>query len=176
MARGFPDRLFIAVDTNPESLSRIARQAGRKPSRGGVSNLLCIAEAAEALGQQLPGVADQVSVILPWGRLLRTVAEPNLEDLRNIVALGQTGATFEVLFSYDPCIDGQGRGPLGTGGLDEKHVKDKLPAAYELVGLAVKEVKRVSLNELKTYATTWAKRLAHGRAREVWRIKAVRRA
>lgn len=175
MARRFPDRLFIAVDANSEALTHIARQAGRKASRGGVPNLLCIAEAAEVVGQALPGAADRVSVILPWGRLLRSVAEPNLADLRAIAALGQPGADFEVVFSYDPQIDGQGGGPLGAGGLDANHVQDKLPMAYRLAGLTVQEVNRLDMAELKAYATTWANRLAYGRAREVWRIRAVRR-
>jgi len=166
--------LFVAVDTNAESLTKIARQAARKASKGGVSNLLCVAEAAEQLGQELPAVADAVTVILPWGRLLRAVAEPNLEDLRNIAALGQIGATFEMVFSYDARIDGQGDGPL-VDGLDEVHVRNKLPQVYASTGLAVKEVERVSMDELKAYSTTWAKRLAYGRTREVWRINAVRR-
>ena len=165
----------MAVDTHAEALAKIARQAARKASRGGVSNLLCIAEAAEVLGQALPGVADRVSVILPWGRLLRTVAEPNLEDLRHIAALGQMGADFEMVFSYDTRIDGQGGGPLGMGGLDEAHVRDRLPLAYASTGLAVQEVNRVNMDGLKTYSTTWTKRLAYGRKREVWRIRAVRR-
>ena len=151
----------------------MARQASRKASQGGVSNLLCLAEAAERLGQALPGLADQVSVILPWGRLLATVAEPNLEDLRHLAALGQVGASFEVLFSYDRRVDGAGL--LDLGGLNEAHVRDTLPLAYALAGLAVQAVERVSMAELKSYSTTWAKRLAYGRAREVWRIRAVRR-
>lgn len=164
----------MAVDTNAEALSKIARQAARKASKGGVPNFLCIAEAAQVLGQELPGVADTVSVILPWGRLLRTVAEPYLEDLRNIAVLGQVRASFEVVFSYDARIDGQSDGPLASG-LDEAHVSDKLPVAYASAGLAVKEVKQLRRDELKAYSTTWAKRLAYGRAREVWRIRAVRR-
>lgn len=171
LARRCANRLFVAVDTNAEALNQIARQAGRKASRGGVSNLLCIAEAAEKLGVALPGVADQVSIILPWGRLLQSVAQPNPDDLRNIAALCRPGANVEVLFSYDAQVDGQD--PLGTGWLDEVHVRDKLPVAYGLAGLAVKEIKRVSMAELKQYSTTWAKRLAYGRTREIWRIRAV---
>ena len=153
----------------------LARQAGRKASRGGVPNLLCLAAAAEALGQTLPGVADRVSVILPWGRLLRTVAEPEPDDLGQLVALGQRGAHFELLFSYEAGIDGQTEGLLGTNGVDEAHVKEKLMPAYALAGLRVKEAKRVERAELKAYSTTWAQRLAYGRNRAVWRIRAVRR-
>lgn len=54
---------------------------------GGASILLCLAGAAEGLSEELPGVADRISVILPWGRLLRSVAQPDLADLRGIAAL-----------------------------------------------------------------------------------------
>ena len=174
LARRFPERLFVAVDTNPEALIPTARKAGRKASRGGVANLLCIAEAAEVLGSELPGVADRVSVLLPWGRLLHSVVEPKLEDLASIAALCQQGAKVEVLFSYDAQVDGQGHDGLGTSQLDEHHITDRLPELYGAVGLVVKEVKRVSMAELKGYETTWAKRLGYGRVREVWRIRAVK--
>lgn len=173
LARQCPERLFVAVDANPEGLRSIARQAARKPGKGGVPNLLCLAEAAEALGQALPGVADRVSVILPWGRLLAAVAEPNFDDLRQIAALGQPGAEFELLFSYDRRVDGAG-GALSRDGLDAAHVREQLPPRYAEAGLTVQRVEPVAMAELKNYGTTWAKRLAYGRPREVWRIRAVR--
>lgn len=164
----------MAVDSNQELLTRIAWQSKRKPSRGGAPNLLCLAEAAEGLSRELPGIADRVSVILPWGRLLRSVAQPDLADLRNIAALCQAEATMEIVFSYDPDIDAQEGGPLRRLVVDEAHVIRELPRVYRLAGLAVTEVKRLPLADLRNYSTTWARRLSFGREREVWRVTAIR--
>jgi 16S rRNA (adenine(1408)-N(1))-methyltransferase len=168
--------LFIAVDANPDLLTQIARQAGRKASRGGVSNLLCLAAAAETLACELPGVADQLSIILPWGRLLRSVAQPDLDDLRHIAALGRAKATIEIVFSYDAGVDAQSGGLLGGLSLDEDQVHCNLPSAYRQAGLDLIDIKPLPLADLRAYPTTWAKRLAFGRPRQVWRLVARRKA
>jgi hypothetical protein len=165
--------LFIAVDTNPDLLRQAARRSQRKPERGGAPNLLCLAAAAEELGCELPGAADRVSIILPWGRLLRSVVQPDLAGLRCIAALGQPGTIFDIVFSYDPHIDAQATGPLGSLALDERYVTTQLPPVYRQAGLELVEAKRLSLAELRDYPTTWAKRLSFGREREVWAVRAV---
>jgi 16S rRNA (adenine(1408)-N(1))-methyltransferase len=149
----------------------MARKAGRKPARGGVDNLICIAAAAESLSAELPAVADHISIVLPWSRLLATVAQPVLQDLRAIAALGREGATLDVVFSYAPDID------LGAGlqlpAIDRHHVDVTLPAAYRDANLRVRSIAPVFAQSLKEFPSTWMGRLAHGRAREFWRIRGV---
>src|SRR5215470_5134087 len=96
-----PSRLFIASDANPDALSEIAWRAGRKPARGGVPNLICIAEPLETLATELGAVADRVTIILPWGSLLRAVAAPELLSLRYIASLCILEASVEIVLSYD---------------------------------------------------------------------------
>src|SRR5215475_12730032 len=96
-----PSRLFIASDANPDALSEIAWRAGRKPARGGVPNLLCIAEPLDTLATELAAVADRVTIILPWGSLLRAVAAPELHSLRDIASLCRLDAGVEIVLSYD---------------------------------------------------------------------------
>src|SRR5260370_14965427 len=82
-----PDRLFIASDANPSLLLETAWKAGRKPARGGISNLICIAEPLDVLAAELGAVADRVTRILPWAILLRAVAAPAGNSLRSIPGL-----------------------------------------------------------------------------------------
>jgi hypothetical protein len=44
-----------------------------------LSNLINVRAAVEDLPPALAGVADQVSVVLPWGSLLAAVALPSVE-------------------------------------------------------------------------------------------------
>ena len=167
-----PVRLFIASDANPDALLETAWKSGRKPARGGVSNLLCIAEPLDVLVQELGPVADRVSMILPWGSLLAAVAKPDLDSLRQIASLCQPNASIEILFSYESQRDAREIASLGITDLNQEHIM-RLPSVYEQAGLRVLSVETLPQRGLAAYETTWAKRLAFGRPREVWRLRAV---
>jgi 16S rRNA (adenine(1408)-N(1))-methyltransferase len=171
-----PSRLFIASDANASALTGIAWKTGRKPARGGIENLICIAEPLDVLAAELACVADCITVILPWGSLLRAVAVPEIDALRQIAHLCLPHATVEIVFSYDEQRDARQGAPLGTTALEEKHVHATLPRLYEQAGLRMTSANRISQKELAQYQTTWAKRLAFGRPREVWRLLATRTA
>jgi 16S rRNA (adenine(1408)-N(1))-methyltransferase len=166
-----PSRLFIASDANASALTDIAWRAGRKAARGGISNLLCIAEPLDTLSTELRAVADRVTVILPWGSLLRAVALPEIASLRHIAHLCLPDANVEIVFSYDERRDARERTSLPAAGLDEDHMAT-LPALYEQAGLLIASAERFSQGELAAYHSTWAKRLAFGRPRNVWRVRA----
>jgi len=166
-----PSRLFIASDANAVSLAKVAWRAGRKAERGGIPNLICIAEPLDTLATELGGVADRISVILPWGSLLRAVAAPELVSLRHIANLCVPDASVEIVLSYDERRDAQQGIMPPTGGFDEEHIP-RLPGLYRQAGLQIVAVGRFSQKELADYQTTWAKRLAFGRARKVWRLRA----
>jgi 16S rRNA (adenine(1408)-N(1))-methyltransferase len=151
-------------------LAEIAWRAGRKSARGGVSNLICIAEPLDSLAAELSAVADRITVILPWGSLFRAVAIPEMDSLCQIAHLALPGAEVEIVVSYDQQDADQGV-LLPGGGFDEAHIAT-LPQLYQQAGLNVVTVERLAPNELAAYQTTWAKRLAFGRPRKVWRLRA----
>jgi len=163
-----PNRLIIATDANPDALLETAWKAGRKPARGGVSNLICIAEPLSVVGRELGALADIVTVILPWGLLLQAVAVPLMESLREIAALCLPDARIEIVFSYDPERDAE------VFGMDvdlAEHVA-KLPTLYREVGLRIEQIGKLSNEQLRGYQTTWAKRLGFGKPRQTWRLLA----
>ena len=121
------------------------------------------------LANELGAVADRISVILPWGNLLRAVALPEVESLRHIARLCTPEAIVEIVFSYDQQQDAREGAPLGTVVLDEKHIA-MLAQRYALAGLEIVSTENIPRRQLTAYQTTWAKRLAFGRRREVWRI------
>ena len=160
--------MFIASDTNPAALSEIAWRAERKPTRGGVPNLVCIAEPLDALATELAAVADRLTVVLPWGNLLRAVLAPELLSLRHLANLCLPDATVEIVLSYDAQRHA-GQGILLPAGAVDEHIAT-LPGLYQEVGLQIMVRDRLSQRELAAYQTTWAKRLAFGRPRKIWRL------
>src|SRR5690349_12984816 len=73
LAAADPARLVIGIDALEAPMGEIAARAARKPARGGRPNLLLVRAAIEALPAELHGVADEVSVQLPWGSLLEGI-------------------------------------------------------------------------------------------------------
>jgi 16S rRNA (adenine(1408)-N(1))-methyltransferase len=137
-----------------------------------VSNLICIAEPLDVLAAALTGAADRITIILPWGSLLRAVAAPKIDSLRHIARLCLPKATIEIVLSYDEQRDARQRAPLRAGGLDDEHMGTILPRLYEQAGLLIVATEQISQRELADCQTTWAKRLAFGRPRNVWRLRA----
>jgi 16S rRNA (adenine(1408)-N(1))-methyltransferase len=161
--------LYLATDANVDGLLEIASRAARKPARGGRSNLLCIAEPMDVLANELPESAGKITVILPWGSLLRAVALPEFAALHQLRRLCAAGAELEIVFSYDG-RDAGDNGPLGRTHLDETHVSNLLPV-YEAAGFRRPGAELISPTNLGKYETTWSKRLAFGQPRQIWRLR-----
>jgi hypothetical protein len=129
---------------------------------------VCIAATPEELACELGAVASNVSVLLPWGSLLRGVAAPEADTLLAIRRLCLEGARVELVFSYDAGDRRDARMPP----LTEGHIRDALPRAYLHAGLSMTSVTEMAAAELRALGTTWAQRLAFGRGRRVWRLVA----
>jgi hypothetical protein len=116
-----------------------------------------------------------MSVILPWGSLLRAVAAPESTSLLQIASLCAPNANIEIVLSYDPERDGQEAARLGLTHLTDTHIRSTLPKLYEDAGLRVLSADKFPQQELAKYQTTWAMWLATGRSRDTWKIRAQNR-
>lgn len=165
-ARRDPARLFLGIDNNPDGLDEAARRAARKPSRGGVANARFLQAGVEDLAADdlLHGVADRVTVLLPWGSLLTGVLLPDPRVLDGLRAVARPGAALEVVVSLDGRDSpAQVLPPPDLG---------RLAAPYRTGGWRLRTVKPLDREALADVGTTWAKRLAYGRPRPAWRLTA----
>lgn len=169
MARKAPQRLFIGVDANAAAL----RETSGRAFRAGARNLLYVRAAVEDLPAELAGAADRVTVVLPWGSLLAAVALPTASALAGIRGLCQPDARLCVVLGIDPERDRAECVRLGLPTLDAAYLKGPLAAAYATVGFRVTSVRSLAAERLAQWPSTWARRLAHGRARPVLQIEAV---
>ncbi len=136
---------MIGVDANADGM----RYASRRAARGGVTNALFGRLSLEDAPGELAGIADAVTVLLPWGGLLRAVALPDPSALSRLRALCKPNAELRVVFGHG-AVDA-----LGLPLLDDP----ALAAQYRDAGFAVK-VRPVPLDEIRALPTTWAKKLA----------------
>jgi 16S rRNA (adenine(1408)-N(1))-methyltransferase len=154
----------IGVDAAVEALRETSRRLAAKPARGGLPNALCGRLALADAPGELAGLADRLTVLLPWGELLGAVARPDVGGLARLRGLCREGAEVRVVFGYGAEAD-----PAAVGGLALPEVTEArlamLEARYREAGFEVR-ARRTTLEEVRALPTTWAKRLAFsGRAR-----------
>jgi len=96
-----PGAFVIGIDASAAAMAESSRRASR--GRTPVPNAVFLAAAAEALPGPLAAVASLVTVLLPWGSLLRGVL--GLDDpaaLRGIASIVAPGGRVKVLASVTP--------------------------------------------------------------------------
>jgi hypothetical protein len=112
---------------------------------------------ADAPGE-LAGLADSLTVLLPWGSLLAAVARPDAVALRSLRGLCKSGARVRVLFGYGAETERAAISELALPRL-EPATLTALERGYDDAGFAV-AARFVPLDGVRSLPTTWAKRLA----------------
>lgn len=147
---------MIGVDASAEGLREPSRKAAAKPARGGLANAMFGVLPLERAPGELAGLVDALTVLLPWGSLLRAVALPEPANLSRLRGLCKPGASLRAVFGY-------GAGDPATvqalPGLEAEGRVAALIAAYAEAGFAV-SARAMTRTEVGELPTTWAKKLA----------------
>lgn len=149
-----------------------SRRAAAKPARGGLENVLFLQGSLESLGQELSGLADQVTVNYPWGSLLRAVALPEPSLLAKLTDIAKPGAQLDILVNMQPLRDPALAARLGLEDAALAKDQPQLRGLYAGAGLAVRSIDDVTGQLI--HATRWGSQL-HFAGREVVRVGALRR-
>ena len=163
-ARANPRTFAIGLDPVASAMESSSLSAGRKPERGGVPNALFVVATAEDPPAELTGVADVVSVLLPWGRLLRGVLLGQADVLGSLARIARPGAYVRIVLNNEIFEDPV---PLDAAELPEATVDyalTELEPLYAQAGIRLEEARLLDEDEVKRLRTTWARRLAHGRS------------
>jgi 16S rRNA (adenine(1408)-N(1))-methyltransferase len=166
-AREQPRKFFIGIDANPRPLEKISEKIYRKPSKGGLANLLFIQAAVEDLPAELDGVADEVHVHFPWGSLLRGVATGERAVLENLRRICSSEALLEVVIGLDPLRDRTEAERLSLPTLSAAYVDAVLLPKYRDAGFEIFERGALSQADWPKLHTSWAKRLQGNRNRSL---------
>ena len=136
-----------------------------RASRQRVTNLVYLRAALAELPGELRGVADRVSVVLPWGSLLAAVARPDEQALAGLRGACRPGATLTVVFGADVSRDHGELARLGLPPLEAAVLPERLRDGYAAAGFRLGDVHALPGRELAGWPSSWAKRLAHGGGR-----------
>ena len=162
-----PKKFYIGVDANVRPLEKLSEKIHRKPSKGGLPNVLFLQARVEDLPEELNGVADEIHVHFPWGSLLGAVATGEETILRNLRRVCASEALLEVVIGVDPERDRAEIERLGLVPLTREFIQTTLIPKYKAAGLQIVEYGEVAAPDWARLKTSWAKRLQGNAARSV---------
>jgi 16S rRNA (adenine(1408)-N(1))-methyltransferase len=165
-ARRDPRTLVIGIDASAAAMAESSRRAARPERKGGLPNALFLAAAAEALPEELRGRADELTILFPWGSLLRAslATAGAAAGADGIAALLAPAGRLTALISVDA------RDGLDLPAICAADAPD-LAARWAAHGLALCCFQPAAETEIKATGSSWARRLGAGRARAVWRLE-----
>ena len=153
-----PRSLVIGTDADAASMAEASRRAARPVRKGGSPNAIFVVAAAEAPPAELAGRAALVTIILPWGSLLRGVLGTDPAVLDGIVELIAPGGQVEIVLAPSD------RDLLGWP--DDASLEASVGEAWGGRGMSLCAVERMDVPAVAALPSTWARRL--GRAG--WRL------
>jgi hypothetical protein len=147
------------------------RELSQRALRERVPNLLYVRAAVEQLPAELAGTADRLTVVLPWGSLLRAVALPDPAVLANVRSLCRPDARVTVLLGSDPVRDRAELLRVGTS-LEPEALAGRLGEPYRVAGFRLRSARPVDGERLASWPTRWTTRLARGEGRRFVELEA----
>jgi 16S rRNA (adenine(1408)-N(1))-methyltransferase len=152
----------LGIDAHRASMERASRLAARPRRKGGLPNACFVVASAEALPCELAGRADEVRLHLPWGSLLRGFARGEAAIVEPLARICAPGAQVIALVSS-----------IERDGLAIRLPEDVVAAApaYAEAGLALREVRSATADDVRAIGTTWAMRLSVGRDRAAFIVR-----
>jgi 16S rRNA (adenine(1408)-N(1))-methyltransferase len=138
-------------------MAETSRRAAAPFARGGAPNAVFVVAAAEALPPELAGIADVVTVHLPWGSLLRGALALDAVAAAGIACLVAPRGRVEMLLA--PAA----RDRLAAHIDVPARIEGSLAADWATLGLDLVEARPATADEIAQASTTWARRLGLGR-------------
>jgi 16S rRNA (adenine(1408)-N(1))-methyltransferase len=141
-----PDRFIIGVDACRENL--------REHSQAKLQNMLFVIASAQDLPKELNGLVSHITINFPWGSLLEGLLTGDPMLMRGLESISRAST------SVDLRLNGGALAEVGT----------TLEAGAEAIynnllraGWQVETPVMMATSALRSFPSTWAKRLAFGR-------------
>ena len=142
----FPNHFVIGVDSCRENL--------REYSRAKLPNLLYIIASAQNLPQELNGLVSHVTINFPWGSLLESLLIGDSKLMSGLASISRSITTVEIRLNG---------GALTEVGWDLEAGAEKIYSNLLQADWQVNIPTLMNTNTLRSFPSTWAKRIAFGR-------------
>lgn len=138
-------------------MAEASRRAAGPARKGGLPNAAFILAAAEAPPPELCGAADLVTVLFPWGSLLRGCVDGDARVAAGVAGLVAPGGTLELLLA--PSV----RDGIDGLPLEPTELAAAVRSAFGTFGIDMELARPASDAEVRASGSTWARRLGSQR-------------
>jgi 16S rRNA (adenine(1408)-N(1))-methyltransferase len=146
LADKFPDDFIIGVDSCRENL--------REHSRAKLPNMLFIIASAQKLPPELNRLVSHISINFPWGSLLQGLLDGDSRLLCGLESIMNSSASIKMHLNS---------GALAEAGIDLESGAERIYDNMIRAGWQVNAPVTMNTDALRSFPSTWAKRLAFGR-------------
>ena len=146
LAEQHPDWFIIGMDSCRENL--------REHSRAKLPNLLFVIARAQDLPQELEGFVSHITINFPWGSLLESLLAADPRLMRGLESISGSIASLDVRLNG---------GALAEAGRTLESGAEIICDNLLQTGWHVKGPAMMDARTLKSFPSTWARRLAIGR-------------
>ncbi|MEW6404430.1 MAG: class I SAM-dependent methyltransferase [Chloroflexota bacterium] len=146
LADKFPDDFFIGVDSCRENL--------REHSQAKLPNMLFVIASAQDLPHELNGLVSHLTINFPWGSLLESLLDGDSSLLHGLEAVSRPETSMDLHLNGGALAEAGSTLEAGTG---------KIHSNLLRAGWKVKSPALMNASALRTFPSTWARRLAVGR-------------
>ena len=170
-ARKQPETLFVGIDAVADAMFKLSSRIGRKPARGGVDNLLLVVASVENLPAVFRRRASRLTVLFPWGSLLRALVVPVTEHLAGLESLLRQDAELEVLLNMHAFASAEFRDRRALPAVDPAYIERQLRPSWAAAGLEIVFHEPLAPGPLEL-RTSWGQHLSLNSARQTLRVRA----
>jgi 16S rRNA (adenine(1408)-N(1))-methyltransferase len=157
------NRNFLYIGIDPASnLKEYQREINRKR----LNNGLLINSSIENFNPVVSEYFDQISIILPWGNLLKYTATCDAEFFAKLNHWLKSSGTIEIIFGFNEELEEKETKRLNLKELDERELEYLKGLYSNLKNYKLETFQTVPYKNLENFETTWAKKLSFGAKRK----------
>jgi hypothetical protein len=146
LAEEHPDWFIIGVDSCRENL--------REHSQAKLQNMLFVIASAQGLPTELNELISHITINFPWGSLLESLLTGDSRLLRGLESISRSTT------SVDLHLNG---GAMAEAGTTLETGAEQIYDNLNRSGWQIESPIMMNASALRSFPTTWAKRLAFGR-------------
>ncbi|MFD9477527.1 rRNA methyltransferase [Streptomyces nojiriensis] len=173
LAKANPDWRVIGLDPAWQRMSEISTKSSRKPAKGGTPNLLLVNAAVEAVPASLHGIADQLLVLMPWGKLLRGVVAGEADVCGGLRRLAKPGTMLDILIGASIWEEPVPLDIRDLPRLTPEYVDSELGSRLADSGWKVTDMTLGTSLDVDWMTSSWSRRLASSAPEPIARIQSL---
>ena len=160
-----PNYQYIGIDP-AKNIEEYQREINRKR----LKNVQLIQSSIENYNPEYRDFFDEISIILPWGNLLKYCVTVDQDFFKNIALWLKPTGEIKIIFGFNEELEEKVTKKLNLRNLNEKEVEFLKQSYSNLEGLKMIEFENVFYLDLETIQSTWAKKLKFGADRSYFSI------